>query len=196
MSKYFHFLNQILRLPTKWDVNKLKCNISKSRGVDCPNSTRKTSPNPHGNSPTVSPHIHNNFCPLSAPTLITFEYSISISSCVLGFWLVLNQVATPWSMEIRCSMALVPPKSFMPWSEYLIASWRLPPQWSSCHSGWLLTTHLHVRSGDKRLSGRLLFAEVLQTSEVSDKQLMPTTKKHCHLHGGERWLLCPKRCLH
>jgi hypothetical protein len=109
MSKYFHFLNQILRLPTKWDVNKLKCNISKSRGVDCPNSTRKTSPNPHGNSPTVSPHIHNNFCPLSAPTLITFEYSISISSCVLGFWLVLNQVATPWSMEIRCSTALAPP---------------------------------------------------------------------------------------
>lgn len=43
------------------------------------------------------------------------------------------------------------PKSFMSWSWISNCLLALPPQWSSCHSGWLHATHLHVR-GDKRLS--------------------------------------------
>lgn len=75
--------------------------------------------------------------------------------------------------------------------EYPTASWR-------CHHndppviqvGYMPLTCMS-RGTKGSVSGRLLFRR-----RGVKRQLMTATKKHRHLHGGERWLLfVPQRCV-
>lgn len=93
---------------------------------------------------TVSPHI------------TTLSSTALSSSCVCldsDSYSIICRHLDPWRSVAAWPL---PSKVFMPWSEYLIASWRLPPQRSSCHSGWLLTTHLHVRGPKGSMDGSFL----------------------------------------